>query len=410
MKKILLIAGFVTALCCQAANPAAQDKYYFDKTISREVLENYLSRSITMEGLLNGRGDLDDNIRMLKNTGAKFIGRSLCLWGGEANLLKNLDRAREQVPKVLEADPQMILQACIFECVSTQVEQVPVPDWAFAALGQPAEKRNFRYEVMLFPEGHRRNWGPNASVPDITRPETKLWFYFLAKSYIDLGFEAIHFGQVELMGHNDPDRANWSQVLTLVRAYATQHGRRHMILCDGHVPSGGLVRDGHLLLDFHSFPLRIMETPEHPQEAVLKVGFSDGIYNRSKGGVTYSGWTCEHLPYLVELETGVSARSRGMRMQVGFGFGVMTKSPGLRIRAKNIVAAGCVTPGIGFGGRIQTAILKCLGAARCVLRWTIGGGIMRIIPANLSRMVWAMRKQSVRSGPKTRRCRRLKEG
>ncbi|MGA2500694.1 MAG: hypothetical protein ABSH20_23395 [Tepidisphaeraceae bacterium] len=53
--------------------------YAFDGTISREVLENCLSRSITMEGLLNGRGDLDDNIRMLKTTGAKFIGRSLRL-------------------------------------------------------------------------------------------------------------------------------------------------------------------------------------------------------------------------------------------------------------------------------------------------------------------------------------------
>ena len=67
------------------ATPARD--YRFDGTISREVLENYLSRSISMEGLLNGRGDLDDNIRMLKSTGAKFIGRSLCLWGGEANLL-----------------------------------------------------------------------------------------------------------------------------------------------------------------------------------------------------------------------------------------------------------------------------------------------------------------------------------
>ncbi|HEX3720997.1 MAG TPA: hypothetical protein VH595_23850 [Verrucomicrobiae bacterium] len=307
MKKIFLIVGFALALRCQAASPASQDKYYFDKTISREVLENYLSRSITMEGLLNGRGDLDDNIRMLKSTGAKFIGRSLCLWGREAEFSNNLDRAREQVPKVLQADPQMILQACVFEIVSTQVEQVPVPDWAFTALGQPVEKRNFRYADMLFPEGHRRNWGPNASVPDISRPETKLWFYFQAKSYIDLGFEAIHFGQVELMGHNDPDRANWSQLLSLVRSYAAGHARRHMVLCDGHVPSGGLVRDGRLLLDFHSFPLRIMETPDHPEEAILKVGFSDSIFGRSKGGLTYSGWKCEHLPYLVELDNwGVS--------------------------------------------------------------------------------------------------------
>ena len=85
--------------------------YHFDGTIPRRCLENYLSRSISMEGLLNGRGDLDDNIRMLKSTGAKFIGRSLCLWGNEGNLLRNLERAKQQVPKVHEADPEMILQA-----------------------------------------------------------------------------------------------------------------------------------------------------------------------------------------------------------------------------------------------------------------------------------------------------------
>jgi hypothetical protein len=84
-----------------------------------------------------------------------------------------------------------------------------------------------------------------------------------------------------------------------------------MVICDGHVPSGGLVRDGRLLLDFHSFPLRIMEVPDRPQEAVLKVGFSDGIYGRSKGGVTPSGWTCEHLPYLVELDNWGVSRQPG---------------------------------------------------------------------------------------------------
>jgi hypothetical protein len=311
MKKRLLIAGLAAAFCCQATPPAPSRNYQFDGTISRKVLENYLSRSISMEGLLNGRGNLDDNIRMLKSMGAKFIGRSICLWGGEAALQHNFDRARQQIPKVREADPDMILQACIFEIVSTQVEQVPVPDWAFAALGQPVERRNFRYADMLFPEGHRRNWGPNASVPDVSRPETKLWFYFLAASYIDLGFEAIHFGQVELMGRDDPDLANWSQVLTLVRSYAAKHARRHMVLCDGHVPSGGLARDGRLLLDFHSFPLRIMEVPDRPQEAILKVGFSDGIYGRSKGGITFSGWKCEHLPYLVELDNFGASQQPG---------------------------------------------------------------------------------------------------
>ncbi len=284
--------------------------YRFDRTISREVLEHYLSRSITMEGLVNGRGDLDDNIRMLRSIGAKFIGRSLCLWGGEANLTANLARAKQQIPRVHTADPDMVLQSCIFEIVTTQVEQVPVPDWAFTAFGRPVEKRNFRYSDMLYPDGKFKNhWRGGQSVPDVSQPETKLWFYYLGVSFIDAGCEAIHLGQTELMNHNDRNLDHYAEVLALIRSYAATHARRHMVLLDSHVPSGGLLRNGRLLMDFHSFPLRIMEVPGKPQEAILKVGFSDSIYGRSKGGETFSGWRCDHLPYLVEIDNwGVSKR------------------------------------------------------------------------------------------------------
>src|ERR1700733_8267948 len=156
--RLRTLASIAICVFAFSATTRAAGDYHFDGTISRRVLENYLSRAVSMEGLLNGRGDLDDNIRMLKSTGAKFIGRSICLWGGEAQLQHNFDRARQEIPKVHEADPEMVLQACVFEIVSTQVEQVPVPDWAFTALGQPVEKRNFRYADMLFPEEHRRNW------------------------------------------------------------------------------------------------------------------------------------------------------------------------------------------------------------------------------------------------------------
>src|SRR2546430_13546661 len=110
-----LIRFWVCLLICLPASTAFAADYRFDSTISRQVLENYLSRAITMEGLLNGRGALDDNIRMLKHTGAKFIGRALCLWAGESNFAANLDRARRQAPKVHNADLDMILQACVFQ-------------------------------------------------------------------------------------------------------------------------------------------------------------------------------------------------------------------------------------------------------------------------------------------------------
>lgn len=63
--------------------------------------------------------------------------------------------------------------------MTTQVDQVPVPEWAFVALGQPVERRNFHYAAMLYPDGRfKDHWHAGQSVPDVNRPETKLWFYF----------------------------------------------------------------------------------------------------------------------------------------------------------------------------------------------------------------------------------------
>jgi hypothetical protein len=139
--------------------------------------------------------------------------------------------------------------------------------------------------------------------------ETRMWFLFLAASYIDLGVEAIHFGQVEIMDERDKSHVHWRDLFSRVRAYAAKHARRHFVLFDAHVPGGGIVHEGRLLLDFHSFPLRIAEVPGKPQEGVLKMGHLDTIYGRSKGGMTPSGWSCAQLPYLVELDNyGVSAK------------------------------------------------------------------------------------------------------
>lgn len=284
--------------------------YRFDGPVSREVLENYLARSITFLDLLTEKGNFNDNLRMLNHVGAKFVGRSVYRWGGEADLPRVLEMARKNAPRIHATDPDIILQACLFEIVSSQVERVAVPAWAFEALNLPVEKRNFNYQAMLYPDGKFHNhWGRNSSVPDVSRLETKLWFYFLARSYIDAGIEALHFGQVELMNRADPNPEHWAQVLDLVHTYGRQHARRHWVLCDAHVPSGGLRQGDRLLLDFHSFPLRIKEVSDRPQEGILEVGFTDAIYGRSRGGIAPSGWKCEHLPYLVEIDNwGSSGR------------------------------------------------------------------------------------------------------
>ncbi|MHB1559861.1 MAG: hypothetical protein ACYC61_20625 [Isosphaeraceae bacterium] len=119
------------------------------------------------------------------------------------------------------------------------------------------------------------------------------------------------------MNGNDRDLAHYARVLGLIRQHAATHARRHMVLCDAHVPHGGFIRDGHLLMDFHSFPLRIKEVPARPLEGILELGFSDGLYGRSKGGITPSGWSCDHLPYLVEIDNWGASRHPGQPGQGG---------------------------------------------------------------------------------------------
>ena len=70
--KRTFVTAITVAICLPAA--AAQRNYAFDANITRDVLENYLSRAVTYAELLNGdhvekqlHGNTDDNIRMLKN-------------------------------------------------------------------------------------------------------------------------------------------------------------------------------------------------------------------------------------------------------------------------------------------------------------------------------------------------------
>jgi len=293
------------------AGAAARD-YRFDGKITRAVLENYLSRAITEMDFLHDAENADENLRMLRNVGAKFAGRAIYAWGKEGDQERRFASAGTIAAKVHKSDPDMILQGCIFEIVSTEVSGIAMPAWLFEAFERPVETRNFRYEDMLYADGlFRDKWGRGRSVPDMSRLETRMWFVYVARRYMDLGVEAIHFGQVRLMDHRDGDHVHWRDMMSRVRACAAQRARRHMVLCDAHVPKGGVVHDGKLMFDFHSFPLRVAEVPgpgaNGELRGELRMGYLDSLFGRSKGGVTPSGWSCEHLPYLVELDNfGVS--------------------------------------------------------------------------------------------------------
>lgn len=307
------------AVCClaavsSAANGVAADGTLnqFDGRISRSQLEYFLTRAVTMEGLLHEHGDLDSQIRFLKHIDARFCGRTIYLWGGERNLDALLTAAEPRARRIHQALPNLMLQAALFEIVSSDVGTHDVPAWVAKEFGAADAPRKFSYEAMLFPKKKFHNkWGKGSSVPDITQTETQMWFFYLAARYIDLGVEAIHFGQVRLMGARDKDLAAWMSLIERVRRYGRSRARRGIVLCDAHVPRGGMRVGDRLLLDFHSFPLRIEEIADQPLEGELREGYLDSLYGRSKGGVAPSGWRCDHLPYLVEFDNFGRSRREG---------------------------------------------------------------------------------------------------
>ena len=118
------------------------------------------------------------------------------VWGREKELAAFLKTAKPYSEALHKADPEIVLQAAAFEIVtSKEVESIAIPEHVFLEFGLPIEKRNFRYPEMLYASGRFVNhWGGRGSVPDMSRLETRMWFFFLASRYIDDGIEAIHFG------------------------------------------------------------------------------------------------------------------------------------------------------------------------------------------------------------------------
>lgn len=289
--------------------------FHFDGSISREVLNNYLARAVTHCGIGEDNSlassTFEDDLRMLKNEGAKFIGRASYVWDTTDDV-RHFKIARERAARAHEVDPDFVLQACVFECIyKSFVSTIKIPGWVFEAFGLEPEDRCFSYEDMLFENGRYINqWGKDASVEDINRLESRLWIFYRACSYIDARFEGIHFGQVHLIGAEDEGFGRWREVVGMVRDYAKIHARRHYVLCDAH--THGISVDGVCLFDYNAFPIRLKEVVDSPMECVCEEGYLDSLFSRSAPGVSPSGWWAEAMPFIVEFDNFGYNKFRGM--------------------------------------------------------------------------------------------------
>ena len=166
--------------------------FKFDGSISREVLNSYLSRAVTHFGIGYDNDvysdTFEDDLRMLKNEGAKFIGRAALVWHTSVPDSEGFAFAKKRIARGHEIDPEFIFQACVFECIYRPfVEQTPIPAYVFETFGLPAEERCFSFDAMKLTGEPDNIWGmPQTAVPDITR--TNVHFVFLGVNAADHGF------------------------------------------------------------------------------------------------------------------------------------------------------------------------------------------------------------------------------
>ena len=80
--------------------------YQFDGRISKEVLENYLSRAVTAAGLYESE-TLSDDLRVVRELGVKFLGRASGIWYMTEDDDVHFAKSRELAEKVHEADPEV---------------------------------------------------------------------------------------------------------------------------------------------------------------------------------------------------------------------------------------------------------------------------------------------------------------
>ncbi len=288
--------------------------YKFDGGISLEVLNNYLDRAMTFSTLCsNKREDFLIHKEMLLKVGVKHVARAGGFWPPSNYENENFDYLKANIDDLHASDPDIILEACIFECASEKVNKIPISERTFKEFGLKAEKRCFNLNDMVFESGYGINmFGTGTHVPDITRIETQMYFYDRACLFIDIGYEALHFGQTNLIGKNDENLACWTKVIHKIRAYAKENARRHYVLINCHFPGHNFVgTDGVMLADFTAFPLCLyvksgqkdhMASEDNPQECDIHPNTGGEVYNKHIHGKHPSGWETNDYPYLVEFD------------------------------------------------------------------------------------------------------------
>ena len=148
-------------------------------------------------------------------------------------------------------DPEIICQATLNESITPNVGTIVIPPGLIDMFykydtryphGRPTVRKEECFNTRLMEYDPPIPTGVEITSrwfnPDVSKPETQMWMYYLATRYIDCGCEAIRLGESFLINKRDPGNYYLWSVAQKSRAYAAKFARRGVVLMDSHTQNG----------------------------------------------------------------------------------------------------------------------------------------------------------------------------
>jgi hypothetical protein len=221
--------------------------------LTKSRIEAFLSRAVSHFYTVRFGGysqaEIQRTKQFLLHTGAKFIHGAELSWGMSYPYHSYWDQCQAALAG-FHATPglqDVMFEGFIAEHIGSNADDTLIPDWLWSYMGAqginatrtPSPNDNNGRHYFHYPNFFDSNWrdidrwGPGQSVPDITKTETKLYYRYLLREYIDAGFESIWFGQLGLTGAADGNNNALYELRQLARDEATRGGYPCFRVCSG---------------------------------------------------------------------------------------------------------------------------------------------------------------------------------
>lgn len=345
---ILMLGLFVNNAYLQTCNTSSCSvvgEPYINDCIAG--IERYLARSISMDGLTLANDQNNnwpsacqnsnytcnqpytscplggycpqrycDDIQVLTDLKIAFVRRAAGLWGSEAKMKVGnsyYNAAQQTIIDINKAYDcaglrRPIIQAAILEYISSEVNQISIPQYVKSAFSNDSDYNSQLYSGTINFNSCRIAMAGCVGTPDLNKIEARMWFYYLATNYIDFGYKALHMGNIKIMIVNDSGNSKTYTLFQRIRNYAENNNS--FVVIDAHTNSDLYLNSSNtLLLDFNSAPIRPIETYSNPlggscnNDYKTQIIANQGdIYNKSNGGVSPMGCDYSETPYFVEFD------------------------------------------------------------------------------------------------------------